>query len=75
MMKMTYAIEGRMTAGGSNHGRFSHRFSDADGMVIIFQTYEEAVKKCEHLNSAKVDRNLVYSVERRLITTGPYPQK
>ena len=66
-MKMKYVIEGRMTAGGSGHGRFYYRLSDAAGKVIIFQNYDDAVKKCEEMNSKKVDRNLRYSAERRPI--------
>ena len=63
---MIYTVVAEMTAGGSGGGRFLRRHEDADGKVIIFQTYEEAVKRCEELNARKVDRNLSYRVERRL---------
>jgi hypothetical protein len=65
-MKMIYTIVAEMTAGGTGHGRFLRRHQDADGKVIVFETYKEAVQCCDTLNAAKVDRNLVYSVERKL---------
>ena len=66
-MKMTYTIFGQRSAGGY-FGRVKTRHVDADGKVIIFQTYEEAAKRCEEMNASLVDRNLHYSVERRLIS-------
>ena len=41
-------------------------FTDPDGKLIVFQTYEDAVKKCQEMNSKLVDRNLRYFVERQL---------
>ena len=65
-MKMIYTIVAEMSAAGAGGHRFLRRHEDADGKVIIFQTYEEAVKRCEELNAKKVDRNLSYRVERQL---------
>jgi hypothetical protein len=56
-MKMTYTIVAEMSAAGAGGHRFLRRHEDSDGRVIIFQTYEEAVKRCEELNAKKVDRN------------------
>jgi hypothetical protein len=64
-MKMNYIIVGQRSAGGY-FGRVRHAFEDADGKVIIFQTYEEATQRCEKMNAKLVDRNFRYSVERQL---------
>jgi len=65
-MKMTYTIVAEMSAAGAGFHRFLRRHEDADGKVIIFQSYEEAVQRCQELNDKKVDRNLSYRVERRV---------
>jgi hypothetical protein len=64
--EMIYTIVAEMSAAGAGFHRFLRRHEDADGKVIIYQTYEEAVKRCEQLNARKVDRNLSYRVERKL---------
>lgn len=63
---MFFTIVAHMTAGGSGGGRFLRRHQDADGKTIVFKDYKEAVQCCDRLNGAKVDRNLVYSVERQV---------
>jgi hypothetical protein len=63
-MKMNYIIVGQRSA-GAYFGRVKRPCEDADGKVIIFQTYEEATQRCEEMNAKLVDRNLRYSVERR----------
>jgi hypothetical protein len=55
-MKMTYAIVAEMSAAGAGGHRFLRRHEDADDRVIIFQTYEEAVKRCEELKRRCVGR-------------------
>ena len=65
---MTYRIVLRKGAGGSSFSSRCTPLTDADDKLMVFQTYEDAVTKCEYLNSRLVDRNLRYSVERRLIS-------
>ena len=59
----------RKGAGGSSFSSRCTPLTDADDKLIVFQTYEDADKKCEQLNSALVDRNMRYFVERRPVAT------
>lgn len=67
-MKFIYRIVLKKGTGGSSFGRRSYPHTDADGKTVIFQSHEEAVKRCEEMNSNLVDRNLRYFVDRQLIT-------
>jgi hypothetical protein len=66
-MKFVYRIILKKGAGGSSFGHRSYPYTDADGKTVWFQTHDEAVKRCEEMNSKLVDRNLRYFVDRQLI--------